>query len=151
MLGKAGRWPWENLREYRIEAGREGIANNQGAFIGHGNLRINSMGFAERRPTGKEMEEMKRLLAEELAEGAFGLTSGPVSYTHLDVYKRQDFRDLCPDVYDCGHFSGGHSGGLPDGGWADQQYNTNLALSGDNFKLRAGIRRQGQDLSLIHI
>lgn len=88
VLGKAGRWPWENLREYRIEAGREGIANNQGAFIGHGNLRINSMGFAERRPTGKEMEEMKRLLAEELAEGAFGLTSGlvyaPGMYSDID-------------------------------------------------------------------
>ena len=79
VLGKsAKRWPWGSLAEYREELRREGTAINQGAFIGHGNLRINAMGFADREPSGEELRRMREQLSAELSDGAFGMSSGLV-------------------------------------------------------------------------
>ena len=88
VLGESALWPWENLQEYQKTVAAKGIAINQGNFIGHGNLRINAMSFDDRKPTEKEMSRMKALLRQELAAGAFGLTSGlvyaPGMYSDMD-------------------------------------------------------------------
>ena len=78
VLGSNREWPWESLADYRKVIGRQGMAINQGAFIGHGNLRISALGFGDRGPDKRELEQMKELLSRELAEGAFGLSSGLV-------------------------------------------------------------------------
>lgn len=67
---------WRSMREYldRFDAG--GCAVNVVQLVGHGTLRIAAMGFARRTPTGSELERMKRLVAESLEGGAWGLSTG---------------------------------------------------------------------------
>ena len=45
-------------------------------LVGHGTLRVAAMGFADRRPTAEELDVMRGLLGQALAEGAWGLSSG---------------------------------------------------------------------------
>lgn len=67
---------WRSLEEYfnRLEAG--GISNNLITLIGNGTIRAGVMGTAMRRPTEPEMAQMKALLSDCLAAGAWGLSSG---------------------------------------------------------------------------
>ncbi len=79
VLGKIDcTWPWQNLEGYRKTIENVGIPLNQGNFIGHGNLRINAMGFLDRKSTASELELMKFMLKDELKSGALGLSSGLV-------------------------------------------------------------------------
>src|SRR4029077_6455366 len=49
---------------------------NIGSFIGHGDVRIKAMGHANRAATPEEMEVMRKLTAEGMRQGAFGLSTG---------------------------------------------------------------------------
>ena len=55
---------------------RSGIAVNAVHLCGHNALRIHVMGYENRPPTNDEMRQMKELLAEALAHGAGGMSSG---------------------------------------------------------------------------
>jgi N-acyl-D-amino-acid deacylase len=45
-------------------------------LVGHGTLRVAVMGMAPREPSPDELSKIKRLLAEALQAGAFGMSSG---------------------------------------------------------------------------
>jgi len=51
---------------------------NVGQLVGHGTIRMAVMGLEERRATAKELEQMKKLVAQSMEDGAFGLSSGLV-------------------------------------------------------------------------
>ena len=51
-------------------------AVNVAHLIGHNSLRTHVMGFADRPPTAEEMRRMKELLADGLANGAVGFSTG---------------------------------------------------------------------------
>ncbi|MDO4543290.1 MAG: hypothetical protein Q4C01_01950 [Clostridia bacterium] len=57
-------------------------------FVGHGTLRLLTMGYANRRPDDVELERMKSLLRRCIREGALGLSTGlvyaPGSYADND-------------------------------------------------------------------
>ena len=55
---------------------RSGIAVNAVHLCGHNALRIHVMGYENRPPTNEEMRQMKELLADALANGAGGMSSG---------------------------------------------------------------------------
>ncbi|MBQ9335977.1 MAG: amidohydrolase family protein [Lentisphaeria bacterium] len=57
-----------------IEKGHPAI--NIAHLCGHNSLRIYVMGYENRRPTADEMRRMKELLADALANGAAGFSSG---------------------------------------------------------------------------
>ncbi|MFQ6052760.1 MAG: amidohydrolase family protein [Candidatus Bathyarchaeia archaeon] len=69
-------WSWRSFAGYleRLEAARP--ATNVASLVGHGNLRLLAMGMENRRPTSRELGEMKGLLAEAMGQGAFGLSTG---------------------------------------------------------------------------
>lgn len=71
-------WPWNNYEIYKEELSRKGIAINQVNLVGHGNLRINAMGFESRKAEPTELLFMREMLLKELQQGAFGLSSGLV-------------------------------------------------------------------------
>jgi N-acyl-D-amino-acid deacylase len=81
-------WDWRSFSEYlrRLEGARP--AANVASLVGHGNLRLLSMGMENRRPTREELDEMRGLLEEALEEGALGLSTGliypPCSYSDLE-------------------------------------------------------------------
>lgn len=71
-------WEWRTFGQYLDVLGRGGLAINVGSLAGHSALRIAVMGFAEREPTETEQDRMGRLLAEAMAAGALGLSTGLV-------------------------------------------------------------------------
>lgn len=75
---KDGRWgvqpDWTTLAEYFERLEQSGTSINIVSYISAGQLRRYVMGEgAQRRATPEEMEEMKRLLAEGMEQGAAGL------------------------------------------------------------------------------
>ena len=70
------RLTWRSLAEYRSVLAEAKPAVNTVQFIGHNTLRSSVVGYAGRAATPDEMSEMKRLLAQSLDEGGWGLTTG---------------------------------------------------------------------------
>jgi len=66
----------ESVADYAAHVSRCAPAANYGVLIGHGTLRGAVMGFDMRHPTPAEQEQMERLLARQLEEGAFGMSLG---------------------------------------------------------------------------
>lgn len=82
------KWNWVTMGEYLSLLGERRTAVNVAALVGHGTVRINSMGFNNRIANKKEIEEMKTLLAQTMEDGAFGLSTGliypPGCYSNTD-------------------------------------------------------------------
>ena len=49
-----------------------GVSPNVGSFLGAGTLREYAMGLEMRAPTGDELAQMRRVMAEAMEDGAFG-------------------------------------------------------------------------------
>jgi N-acyl-D-amino-acid deacylase len=69
---------WDGYAGYmrRLEAQPPGV--NIGVLVGHGTARLAAMRNEARAPSGAEMAAMKAIVAEGLAAGALGLSSGLV-------------------------------------------------------------------------
>jgi N-acyl-D-amino-acid deacylase len=67
---------WTSFGEYAATIDRSGSAINFCSFVGHGTLRMCVMGADDRPPTGGELAAMQALLAQSLADGAIGLSTG---------------------------------------------------------------------------
>ena len=69
-----------------IEKGGAGV--NVGLLIGHGSVRSNVMGAADRAPSAEELTRMRALVTRAVEAGALGLSSGlfyaPGSFAKLD-------------------------------------------------------------------
>jgi N-acyl-D-amino-acid deacylase len=77
-LGASGDFPWETFPQYleALRARRPSI--NVVQFVGHGALRLATVGM-ENRPLGPDdLRAMERLLAEALEAGAYGYSTGLV-------------------------------------------------------------------------
>jgi N-acyl-D-aspartate/D-glutamate deacylase len=69
-------WSWATFAGYLDALDRSRPYVNVLPLVGHGTLRVAAMGFADRRPTAEELDVMRGLLRQSLAEGAWGLSSG---------------------------------------------------------------------------
>jgi len=67
-------WDWSTMDEFLARLGA--VSLNMVPFIGHGSIRIATMGFEDRAPTEDEFESMKRLLVDAMESGAHGLSTG---------------------------------------------------------------------------
>ncbi len=67
---------WNTVRQYRTLIAKRGIALNVAMLAGHGNIRGSIVGYEQRDPSVKDLEEMKSLLAEAVRDGCFGLSTG---------------------------------------------------------------------------
>src|SRR5215472_8550124 len=77
-LGKGGPIDWETFPQYLEHLQRLGPSVNIAQFVGHGALRLATVGAENRAPTKDEQAAMERLLAEALDAGAFGFSTGLV-------------------------------------------------------------------------
>lgn len=79
---------WHDVPGYVAHLFAEGLVPNVALQVGHGALRIAAMGFEPRAPKPDELADMERLLADALAGGAVGLSTGltyaPGSYSDTD-------------------------------------------------------------------
>jgi len=69
---------WTTLGGFLSFLEKKGIGLNVASYVGAGQVRASVMGYEDRTPTTTEMEQMKRLIAQAMEEGAFGLSSGLV-------------------------------------------------------------------------
>jgi N-acyl-D-amino-acid deacylase len=82
------RVDWRDLAGYAARIDRQGCAINVAPLVGHASVREAVMGAEDRAPTPDELAQMRRLVAEAMEQGAFGLSSGltlvPSSYADTD-------------------------------------------------------------------
>ncbi len=67
---------WTSLGDYLGLLESRGVSLNVIPLVGQGTVRGAVMGFADRQPTEEELDQMRRLVAEAMEQGAFGLSSG---------------------------------------------------------------------------
>ncbi len=73
-----GDWPerakdWSRLRHWLDAMVERGVAPNIGSFLGGGTLREYAKGLEMGAPTPDELETMRRVMAEAMEDGAFGV------------------------------------------------------------------------------
>ena len=66
---------WTTLGEYLEYLERRGVSPNVASFIGAATPRIHVIGYEDREPTLRELEQMQELVREAMAEGALGVAS----------------------------------------------------------------------------
>jgi N-acyl-D-amino-acid deacylase len=81
-------WAWQGTGDYldAVDAARPAV--NVGTLTGHLPLRAGVVGFADRAPDAGQLDRMCALLADSLAAGSLGLSTGLV-YSPL-VYATED-------------------------------------------------------------
>ncbi len=67
---------WASVEQYlaAVEAARPAL--NMAMLAGHGTIRRNILGTANRAPKPSEMEDMEKILKKALLQGAFGMSTG---------------------------------------------------------------------------
>lgn len=79
---------WSTMREYFDKLEKNGISVNVVSYVGHSTIRAYVMDFERREPSKTELEEMKKLVAEAMMDGAVGLSTGliypPSCYAKTD-------------------------------------------------------------------
>jgi N-acyl-D-amino-acid deacylase len=77
-----------DLASQRAHLEEGGIGLNVALLIGHGSVRREVLGTANRRPDSAELDRMRAIVRTAMNEGAFGLSSGlfytPASYAATD-------------------------------------------------------------------
>ncbi|KYH24489.1 adenine deaminase [Halalkalicoccus paucihalophilus] len=73
-----GEWSWNSIAEYLDGIDAAGVAPNVATLVGHGTVRYEILGMDDVEPTDAELETMADLVAEGLADGAVGFSSGLV-------------------------------------------------------------------------
>jgi len=68
--------PWTTFKQYLARMKRLRSTSNTIHLVGHGTVRIAAMGFAEREPNRRELQNMKAMVAEAMEAGAAGMSTG---------------------------------------------------------------------------
>jgi len=71
-----------------------GVSPNIGSFLGAGTLREYAMGLEMRAPTADELEQMRRVMAEAMEDGAFG-PSHALIYPPDAYAKTEEIIEIC--------------------------------------------------------
>jgi len=69
-------WGWKTFKEYCEKVKEKKISINLIPLVGHGTIRAAVKGFDKSKASPEEIEEMKKLLAESMKDGAFGMSTG---------------------------------------------------------------------------
>jgi len=78
---------WNTFGEYLDSLLSKGQSLNVAPLVPHGTVRLAAMGFDTRKPTRREMENMKSFVADAMSAGAVGMSTG-LEYSpgrHADV------------------------------------------------------------------
>jgi dihydroorotase/N-acyl-D-amino-acid deacylase len=66
---------WQNFSEYFAQLERRGIGINLASYVGATQVRRVIVGDGNRAPSGSELDRMKELVSQAMAQGAVGLSS----------------------------------------------------------------------------
>lgn len=85
---------WTTLAEYLRYLEGRGISCNVASFVGATTIRENVIGFENRDPTEKELEEMRALTRREMEAGALGIGTSLI-YPPAFYAKTPELIELC--------------------------------------------------------
>lgn len=114
FMGSQLTWEWRSTADFLAYLDSLPLAQNVVSQVGHGSVRIAAMGFDQRAPTAAELEQMQRLVAEAMEQGAFGLSSGLI-YTPGTYADTEELVVLCRVVARYGGFYSTHLRSEGDG------------------------------------
>ncbi|MFB6298734.1 MAG: amidohydrolase family protein [Halobacteriales archaeon] len=86
-------WSWQSLAEYFDAIEANGLVPNVASLVGHGTVRFEVLGMADRAPTDEERERMGELVTEALEDGAVGFSTGLI-YTPQSHATTEEVRAL---------------------------------------------------------
>jgi len=79
---------WTSLGEYLDYLEKRAVSTNIASFVGASTVRAYVMGYEERQPTSRELEQMCSLVSQAMQEGAMGVSSAliytPGAYADTD-------------------------------------------------------------------
>jgi len=85
---------WRDIQGFLARIEEAGSAVNYATFVGHGTVRSAAMGNDDRPATAGELEKMKAFVAEAMAGGALGLSSG-LEYSPGSFGSTEELIELC--------------------------------------------------------
>ncbi|MBO8194125.1 D-aminoacylase [Streptomyces oryzae] len=94
---------WRTVGGYLDRIDRQGTAVNAAYLIPQGSVRMLAMGWDDRPAADGELAAMKRLVAEGMAQGAMGMSSG-LTYTPGMYASDAELTALCRVVADYGGY-----------------------------------------------
>ena len=87
VTGNDGGSP-SNIGETLRKWDQQGIGTNAALLAGFGTVRRRVLGATDAQPTSEQLEEMKKLIAQAMDDGAFGMSTGlyyaPQSYAKTE-------------------------------------------------------------------
>ncbi len=86
-------FPWKTLGEYFNHLQRKGTSPNFASFVGATTVRSYVLGDENRKPTAKELDQMKSLVRQAMEEGAMGLGSSLI-YAPADYASTEELVEL---------------------------------------------------------
>lgn len=79
---------WSRFGDWLTEFGKRGLSVNFGSFVGGGTVREFGMGLQEGAATSEAIDAMRKMVAESMEDGAFGIATAliypPDVYTSTD-------------------------------------------------------------------
>ncbi|MEO5753882.1 MAG: D-aminoacylase, partial [Chthoniobacterales bacterium] len=85
---------WTTLAEYLRYLEKRGVSCNVASFIGATTIREHVIGFDDKAPTPKQLDEMRSLVRQEMEAGALGIGSSLI-YPPAFYAKTPELIELC--------------------------------------------------------
>ncbi len=98
---------WTDLASFSRALQEKKFSLNYATLVGHGTVRAYVMGEAKREPSEAELAEMKKIVAQAMEQGAFGLSTG-LEYTPSGFAEREELVELSRVVAGYGGFYATH-------------------------------------------
>ncbi len=98
-------WKWRSFAEYLDAVDALPASLNVTSYVGLGTIRLKVMGMTDREATPEEVDQMKRIVAQAMEEGARGISSGliypPNQYQAMsEVVEIAKVVRACNGIYD---------------------------------------------------
>ncbi|MFE2478309.1 amidohydrolase family protein [Streptomyces sp. NPDC059389] len=101
--GEDVEFDWRDVGGYLDRLDRSGIAVNAAYLVPQGTVRAYALGWGDRPATPAELDRMRTLVAEGLAQGAVGMSSG-LTYTPGMYASGAELTELCRVVASYGGY-----------------------------------------------
>jgi N-acyl-D-amino-acid deacylase len=85
---------WQDITGFFNRIMKKGSAVNYGTLVGHGNIRGKVVGLNDTPPTETQLQEMKKLVEDNIKAGALGISTG-LEYAPGSYAKTPELIELC--------------------------------------------------------
>jgi N-acyl-D-amino-acid deacylase len=85
---------WTTLSEYLKELERRGVSQNVASFIGATTIREHVVGLEDKKPTSRQLDEMRALVRREMEAGALGIGSSLI-YAPAFYASTEELIEMC--------------------------------------------------------